>query len=38
MMDVILPPQDLSNLIHEPEFRIGAEVFGIFHAINTIMQ
>jgi len=35
---IVVIPQDLSNLIHEPEFRIGPEFFGIFHATNTIMQ
>jgi len=35
---IVVIPQDLANLIHEQEFRIGAEVFGISHAINTIMQ
>ena len=37
-ISVVVILQDLSNLIHEPDFRIGAEVFGICHAINTIMQ
>jgi len=35
---IVVIPQDLSNLIHDSEFRIGAEIFRIFHAINTIMQ
>ena len=34
---VVVIPQDLSNLIHEPEFRIRSEFFGIFHAISAIM-
>ena len=35
---VMVIPQDLSNLIHEPEFRIWSEFFCIFHAINAMMQ
>jgi len=35
---IVVIPQDLSNLVHEPEFRIRAECFQIFHAITGITQ
>ena len=35
---VVVIPQDLSDLVHEPEFRIRSKFFRIFHAITCITQ
>jgi hypothetical protein len=34
---IVVIPQDLSNLVHEPEFRTRAEFSSIFHVINAIL-